>query len=272
MNRVSKSLLLALSAIALLSGCDDNDGQKSSWLEWLIGKDDPKAQQVLMAGLPADYTRETTSGNYLASQFAQYRQDWGNANKYIDRLIQLDPENIDLQQRAMILAMQSGDADRAIMLARKVLEEDNKNLLGLLFIGIDELSRQQYDDAIHTLGKMPQNGIADFIRPILIAWAKAPDKKVDLDALIANGPLHAYHALLIADYAGPVADPDKYFVNVVTGGGADIHVLEMMADVFARQGKQDLAKKIYDSLFEELDGFIRCAFLLQQFCRAALCL
>lgn len=246
-------LLLALSAVALLSGCDDGGNSKTGWLDWLKGKDEPKPQQMTMEGFPSDYVRETASGNYLASQFAQYRQDWTAANKYIDRLIQLDPDNIDLQQRSMILAMQSGDADRAIMMARKVLEEDNKNLLGLLFIGVDEISRQEYGAAIRTLAKMPQNGIADFLRPILTAWSEAPNKKVDLDALIANGPLHAYHALLIADYMGTVTDPDKYFVNVVTGGGADIHILEMMADVFARQGKQDLAKKIYETLIEEYE-------------------
>lgn len=245
--------LMTLGAVALLGGCDDggNASGKTGWLDWLTSKDQPKAQRLALDGLGSDYVRETVSGNFLASQFAQYRQDWGNANKYIDRLIQLDPSNVDLQQRAMILAMQSGDSNRAIMLARKVLGEDSKNLLALLFIGVDQIARQDYDGAIDTLEKMPHNGIADFIRPILIAWAEAPTKKVDLDALIAGGPMHAYHALLIADYMGTVQEPRKYFVNVVTGGGADIHTLEMMADVFARQGQKELAEKIYDTLITE---------------------
>lgn len=247
------TLLLTLSALALLGGCDDggNSTGKTSWIDWIKSKDQPKEHSMAFESLPSDYVRETVSGNFLASQFAQYRQDWGNANKYVDRLIQLDPSNIELQQRAMILAMQSGDSDRAIMLARKVLSEDNKNLLALLFIGVDQIARQDYDGAVDTLEDMPQNGIADFIRPILIAWAEAPTKKVDLNALIAGGPLHAYHALLIADYTGTVSEPRKYFVNVVTGGGADVHTLEMMADVFARQGQIDLAEKIYDTLIEE---------------------
>lgn len=252
MTDTHKKLLLTLSAVALLGGCDDG-GQsgKTSWLDWLKGKDEPQAHRLAEDGLPSDYVRDTVAGSYLASQFAQYRQDWGTANKYIDKLIQLDPENLDLQQRAMILAMQSGDAERAIAMSRRVLDEDSKNLLGLLFVGVDEIARQEYDSAVSTLSKMPQNGIADFIRPILIAWSEAPNKKVDLDALIANGPLHAYHALLIADYMGTVTDPKKYFVNVLTGGGADIHILEMMGDVYARQGEKELAEKIYDTLITE---------------------
>jgi len=263
-----KHLLLALSALALLSACDDGSNQNSEnigWLDWLTGKDEPR--QVMMVGMPSDYVRETQAGNYLAGQFAQYRQDWKTANKYLDKVITLDPTNVDLQQRAMILAMQAGDANRAILFARKVLQEDDKNLLALLFIGVDQMGRQEYKDAEHTITKMPQNGIADFIRPILIAWSQAPDKKVDLDGLIANGPLHAYHALLIADYLGTVQDPNKYFVNVLTGGGADIHVLEMMADVFARQGQKELAQKIYDTLisqYESGDGAISRLELLKK--------
>lgn len=249
--KASKPLLLALSAVALLSACDDKAGGKTNWLDWFKHKD---GKRVAASADSSEYARETQAGNYLAGQFAQYRQDWKAANGYLDKAISLDPENIELQQRAMVLAMQAGDATRAVALSRKVLEEDNKNLLALLFVGVDQMAQQQYDSAVRTFTKMPENGIADFIRPILIAWAQAPEKKVDLPALVANGPLHAYHALLIADYMGKVNDPDRYFVNVVTGGISDKHILEMMADVFARQGKTDLAKKLYDTLLAQSDG------------------
>ena len=251
MIRNRKSLFLALSAVALLSACDDSGNtEKTSWLDWLKGKDEP-AKASLMATYDSDYVRETQAGNYLAGQFAQYRGDWKTANKYLDKVIQIDAGNVELQQRAMVLAMQAGDVNRAIVLARKVLEEDNKNLLALLFIGVDQISQQEYSDAIRTLSKMPENGIADFVRPILIAWAQAPEKKVDDDMLVSSGPLHAYHALLIADYLGTVKDPEKYFVNVLTGGGADPHILEMMADVYSRQEKKELADKIYDTLITQ---------------------
>lgn len=243
-------LLLALSALALLSACDDGgNAQQTSWLDWIKSKDEPK--QMAMIGYPSDYVRETQAGNYLAGQFAQYRGDWKTANLYLDKVMQLDSANIELQQRAMVLAMQAGDANRAIALARKVLEEDDKNLLALLFIGVDQMSRQEYAEAIKSLSRMPENGIADFVRPILIAWASAPENKVDDEMLVASGPLHAYHALLIADYMGKVKDPEKYFVNVLTGGGADPHILEMMADVYARQGKAELAAKLYETLIAQ---------------------
>lgn len=243
-----KTFLLTFSALALLSGCDDG-GTSTGWLDWIKQKDEP--QQLVEFMVPSSYVRETQAGNYLAGRYAQYRQDWITANTYLDKLIRMDPTNIDLQQRAMILAMQAGDANRAIMLARRVLDADDKNLLALLFIGVDQISRQEYSPAVRTLQKMPDNGIADFMRPILIAWAEAPEKKPEDEVLVASGALHAYHALLIADYKGKVTDPEKYFVNVLAGGGADIHILEMMADAYARQGYKDLAKRIYDTLLAQ---------------------
>lgn len=240
---------MTFSALALLTACDDKGGEKTSWLDWLKKKDEPKLQALNFD--PSAYSSETLAGDYLAGQFAQYRQDWKTASLYMDKLIALDPQNIELQQRAMVLAMEAGDYSRAIALSRKVMDEDNKNLLALLFIGVDEMVHQQYDASTHTLSKMPENGIADFVRPILSAWNDATKNKFDEDGLIAGGPLHAYHALLIADYLGKVKDPDKYFVNVVTGGGADRHILEMMGDVYARQGDKKLADKIYDTLVQQ---------------------
>lgn len=243
-------LLLTLSALALLGGCDDNGSSNTGWFDWL--KQDNAKPPMVIGRVPSlDYTIETQSGNYLSGQFAQYRQDWTQANKYLDKVIAYDPGNIELQQRSMILSMQAGDANRAIVLARKVLEEDNKNVLALLFLGMDEIARQDYDAALKTLTKMPSNGIADFIRPILIAWASAPHGKVDDDTLINTSPLHAYHALLIADYLGKVQDPERYFVNILASGGVDGHTLEMVADVFARQGDKEYAEKIYDSLIKQ---------------------
>ncbi|MFA5592649.1 MAG: tetratricopeptide repeat protein [Micavibrio sp.] len=248
--------LLALALALPLAGCDDGNEKATSWVQWLEGKKEEPASPSKAKGLliiPDGLlsVRDTHAGNYLAAQFAQYRQDWGTANKYLEKVLRIDSGNIELQQRAMVLAMQAGDANRAVMFARKVLDADNKNMLALLFIGVDHISRQEYSEAEDALSSMPKNGIADFIRPILLAWLDAPRKQSDLDFLMSTGALHAYHALLIADYLGTVKDPARYFLTVLAGGGNDAHMLETMADIYARHGQTELAEKIYDTLIEQ---------------------
>lgn len=251
-------LVVTLSALALLSGCDDNTSSMNhnNPIDNIIGWFTPSApaEKSLIGRMviPGDYVQETQSGNFLAAQFAQFRQDWSVANDYLDKMIATDPSNIELLQRAMVLAMQAGDTNRAISLARKVQTADEENVLALLFIGVDQLARQEYEASVKTFEAMPKSGMTDFIRPLLIAWASAPKDGVKQnDALIAKGPFHAYHALLIADYLGTLQDVDRYFATILIGGEVDGHILETVADVFARRGKEDYANKIYDALIEQ---------------------
>ncbi len=232
-------------------GAGASGAARAGWLDWFLQKQEDRQDQQDSMIATQTLSYNSTAGSYLAGQFAQSQQDWKTASLYLDRVMTRDPGNMDIQQRSMVLAMESGDVNRAVALARKVVDGDPKNILGLLFIGTDQVSRQEYSAAARTLSKMPDNGVSDFIRPILIAWAEAADGKLNEQDLINNSPLHAYHALLIADYLGKIAQPEKYLANILAGGETDAHMLEMVADVMARQGKPDLAKKIYGTLIDK---------------------
>jgi len=257
----SRLILLALASTALLSGCNnETQTEKLGFWEWLLKGAPTSSSSMIVSVGPTDYARmfptpETKAGSYLAAQFAQYRQDWTKASAYMDKVMKNDPGNMELVQRAMVLSMQAGDATRAVTLARKVIEKDKDNVLALLFIAMDDFSRSDYDAAHETLDQMPANGIGDFLRPILSAWAKAGEtmKASDDEALLSISPLHAYHALLIAEYKGTVKDPERYFVNVIASSGVDDRILESMADIFARHDALPLAKKIYTPLIADLE-------------------
>src|SRR5690606_39315177 len=98
------------------------------------------------AGETRPYYRDTPADSYLASQFAQNRQDWKSAEEYLSRVLEHDPENADLQRRAMILAMGAGETSRAIATARKIVQTDPKNDLALLIVTLDQMARAQYND------------------------------------------------------------------------------------------------------------------------------
>lgn len=245
---LSRKLILTLSSIALLSACDDNSAStETGWSDWFK----PDNGGPVSFYIPTrEYVQETQAGNYLSGQFAQYRQDWTKASEYLSRVIAQDPDNVELQQRAMVLAMQAGDANRSIAFARKVLEQDDDNVLALLVHGTDELKRQNFKEAVTIFEKMPGNSVGDFIRPILIAWAQAPQGPEDDDNLVNASPFHAYHALLIADYVGQIKDDARYFVNIIASGEVDSHIMERVGDIFARNNNPELAKKIYETLLK----------------------
>lgn len=198
------------------------------------------------------YVRETQAGNFLAGQFAQRHQDWDTAGKYIGRVLDYDPANVELQKRSMILAMGSGETARAIATARKIVTIDPKDALALLFVTLDDFARQDYKAAISNLSVMPEGSMAEFIRPILISWAKAGTGIYDVTALTNDSPLHAYHAFLIADYLGKTdGDIAANVEKIITQSAVDAYELEKLADILARHGKKDKALELYHVILKE---------------------
>ncbi|MCB1531068.1 MAG: tetratricopeptide repeat protein [Rhodospirillales bacterium] len=209
---------------------------------------DETASAMQRAFAPPPVARQTLSGNYLAGQFAQHHRDWETATRYVGRVLEYDPDNPELQKRAMILAMGSGETSRAISQAREILKTDPQNVLAILFVTIDSFSRQDYAATIQTLSTMPEGGMADFVRPLLLAWAKAGQGKTETDALAENSPLHAYHAFLIADYLGKTDKIDSYLEKILQDTAIDIYELKNIADIYAKHGKTDKAKELYETI------------------------
>lgn len=190
--------------------------------------------------------RETLAGDYLAGQFAQRHQDWAAADKFMNRIMDYDPENIELQKRAMVLSMGANEVGRAVAMARKVLSIEPENQLALLFITLDDFSRQDYDAVLKHMTALPDGSVAELIKPLLTAWAKAAQGTVDLSAFNPVSPLHAYHGLMIGDYAGTLQNAEIYAARLLQNQHLDFYEAERIADILARHGMKDKALPLYE--------------------------
>lgn len=204
------------------------------------------------AGEERAYYRETPAGDYLASQFAQNRQDWKTAEHYLSRVLEHDPTNTDLQRRAMILAMGAGETSRAIAKARKIIQTDPNNDLALLIVTLDQFSRQKYADAQETLKQMQKGSIGELIAPVLNGWAASSKGALSVEGL---QPLsfHDYHAFLIADYLGQKEVLSALADKITTDLSLDHYILSKVTTVLARNGYKDKALAIYRAL-EKMPG------------------
>ncbi len=202
-----------------------------------------QVQKELEKPLPP--IRHTLSGDYLASRFAQNRKDWKTAEDYIQRVLNYDPDNPELQRRAMVLAIGSGEVQRGIATARTILQTSPDNALALMFLAAYEIEQQNFEQALEILQKISQGSISDFIGPLLTAWAQAGLGEADTKSLLNNSPLHAYHALLIEDFLGTLENPEDYLPAILSGYTIDIYELEKIADILSRHGKVEDAKKLY---------------------------
>ncbi|MAZ76068.1 MAG: hypothetical protein CMH31_02060 [Micavibrio sp.] len=190
------------------------------------------------------YYKETTAGQYLAANFAQRHKDWESASEYLHKIIDKDEANAALKKQAMILAMGSGEANRAIALAREVQVNDPDNFLASLFLVMDHFSNENYGDAYIALQKIPEKSIGGFITPILKAWAKAAQGNFDISDVPLNS-LYAYHALLMGQLTGNITKADDFVQKSLMSADVDPQDLLKIADLYVSLDKKDDALKLY---------------------------
>ena len=194
-----------------------------------------------------DYVKKTLSGQYLASRFAQRRNDWENASKYMDQVIKQEDDALYLKKNAMILNMGAGDAKQAIDLAQDIYRDSPDDLLTLLFLSLNEFKKNDVKAGLKILDQIPSESVAGFILPVLKIWTNAAQEKLDLKN-IRNNPIYGYHALLAIDYLQRPAISRDFIENSLDNSMTDIRDLDKMADRLAYYGEEDRAYALYKKI------------------------
>ena len=124
-------------------------------------------------GQQPHYFRKTTSGSYLAGQFAQRHKDWSKADDYIQSVFKQDLENPSLQKHSMILSMAAGDVKDSIEVAQKVLLNDPESILAILFSSLEPIKNNDHLETLNVLNKVDDSNLSAFIVPAVKMWAEA---------------------------------------------------------------------------------------------------
>ncbi len=210
----------------------------------------PAGESVYVSpGLNQPFSRSTLSGNYLASRFAQRNHDWKKATQYIDKILEISPDDVDLKKRAMVLAMGAGDVDLALKQAEEVLKDEPQNSLALLFVAMDQFKNKEYETARTTVETMPKGGLSLFIMPMLDSWADASVGVYNTDAL-KGSTIHIYHAILIADFLGQHDHIEDLLGQALLAPDLSAVDMERIADIYGHIGEVDTARTLYEKILE----------------------
>ena len=222
----------------------------------------PDGKAAVLAGMEAasgpllerkltdPFDGSSASGNYLASQFAQRQHDWNAAGSFLDSVIRMSPDDTLLLSKAMVLAMGAGQPEKAVAIAKKVLAQEEKNVLALLFVATEHLRNKEYDAAAASIKEMPEGSLSEFILPLLESWSQAGIGTYNIDALGTN-TIHLYHATLIANYMNKQDQIDALLQMALSAQGLTLEDLDRIGDVYAHIGKIDKAMEIYSKTLEE---------------------
>lgn len=246
-------ILLATSALAL-SGCREKSETQQGFGDWIRSLFDGRfltAPQYNWGDEHAadngPYPIETSAGSYLSARFAQSQFDWPAADAYLQTVLALNPGSVDLERRAMVLAMGSGDADKAIALAKILTEAGDTGSLAPIFLSLEKFKKNEYKAVIDDMRAVPSDGISDFVKPLIRAWAMAAEGKSGIEQLNRN-IVQFYHAILISDYLNDETALRILATQDFLSLSLSPKSLERIADIFARHGLNEQAKTIYKAL------------------------
>lgn len=200
------------------------------------------------------YRSNTISGNFLASRFAQNNHDWLSAGTFLDQVLRKDKDNKELINKAMVLAIGAGQAEKAIKLAHKLLDTpaeetnaDTPEMIGNIahiLLAVDAIKSEKYDELEQHLIPIKSGGLADFIKPLLESWNSAAQGKENINSLFTN-TIHIYHAILIKAFLGDTDGFDLLLQRAIRADGLSVQDLERIGDVYTYLKDEEKALEIY---------------------------
>lgn len=191
---------------------------------------------------------EGFAGRYLSSHFAQSHHDWGTANNFLNEILVVDPQNIELIRRSMILSMGSGDMAIATRRAKSLTAVETEDGLALMILAVNEMSSGQMDTAVQYLDRMEDGDMTNFIKPILKGWAAAAQGEFDTESFNET-TIHNYHGGLLSVFLNNDVEIKKYVENLIKTGTLSNIDAERTADLLASRGDFKEAEILYKGVY-----------------------
>ncbi|GAC1340955.1 MAG: tetratricopeptide repeat protein [Acetobacteraceae bacterium] len=188
----------------------------------------------------SSYTPTGAFGAYLTGRFAAQRTDLDTAAEQLELALTQDSGVQDLANQAFLAAVLAGRPDAA-RLAAGVAD----NPVAQLVMANRETKSGRWEQAEGVFAALPQTGLTQVLRPLLIAWAQQGAGRTEA-ALATLAPViegtrfrgvYALHAAVIADLGGQSAAAARLY-RIAQGeyGPLNLRLGVMLASWQARQG------------------------------------
>ncbi len=208
-----------------------------------------------LSGLAGGGRDDTPYGDYLAARYASANHDSADAGKYFDRALAADPGNPIIIERAFMVALNAGEMDRAVRLARKLVKVSPDNRMGRLVLALDDIKDRDYADAEKQIGNAETGVFVALVGSLTQSWAAAGDgnealalaKLKAFEGKPAFDLFRAYHKALILDMlADAKGAEESYLAAMDASGGTSIRIVQSYASFLSRQGRMKDARDTLD--------------------------
>lgn len=197
--------------------------------------------------------RNTVSGDYLNALHAYRTSDLSAAAQNFAAVLEADPGNPGLMQRAFLAKIVDGKTAEALDLAEDLVKRQGGNAFGRLALALTALKQNDYDGARQHLDALAESRLTQIMRPLLLAWVEAGTGNwqaayANLDKIRKQGGfglLAELHTGYIAALNGDFETVDTAFKAALKGMDRPPARLRIGAALhYAKLGRVDTAREI----------------------------
>ncbi len=195
------------------------------------------------------------SGNYLAGRLAGKNRDNQQAAEFYTRTLRSDPDNNIILERTFLLELSAGNIEMAERLAQRVVNQDARNRLARIVLGLRDFKAGRYEEARANWKSAALGSIGKLTSSMLTAWSFAAEDKVDealgaLEELALTESFAIYrifHGALIADLGGDDKKAREFYEKAYESAGSSLRVVQAYGNYLERNGDKDKAREIYQT-------------------------
>ena len=228
--------LSSLLALSLLSACAAADPLGSG----------PAAAQL------GRYAPSGVFGDFLAARFAASQSDPNTATDDFLKALAVSPSDPDLLQQAFLASVMSGRSE-AVQLAHQLPD----NPVAQLLLADQDARSGNWAAAEKRFQALPQQGLTQLLRPLLVAWSQAGASQTDA-ALATLRPfvagqrfrgIFALHAAMIADLGDNQEDASRFYaIAQAEMPQMNLRLTQILASWDARSGHPAAAQRTIAAL------------------------
>ncbi len=201
---------------------------------------------------PTHFQATGAFSDYLVGRYAAQRTDLNTAAQKLESAMKADGGVPEVTTEAFIAATLAGRPEAAQLAANLP-----DNPLAQLVLADVDAEDGHWIQAESRFAALPQQGLTQVLRPLLIAWAEAGQGRTDA-ALNVLAPfvegqryrgVYALHSAMIADLGGRTADASRlYQLAVQEYGPTNLRLGQIVASWQARQGNLAEGRSTIDQM------------------------
>lgn len=202
-----------------------------------------------------DVAADSTIANFLAARAAETGSDYVAAVRFVRAALAREPENFEIQARALSIFVAAGEIDDAARIARAVIARAPANAPANLVLGVVALAAANNAEAEARFAAAAGGDVivARITVPLARAWSLAALNRYDEAhatlAALRQTPIASLVAMqrgMIAELAGNLADAEQHYQRALAAEGGNARTLDVVAAFYRRNNRPDDVRAVFE--------------------------